>query len=79
MVAPFFELHRGLTIEASLPALLLGHRGKMLSGFIVGALFAGVPFAIAETADFRLATFAPSEFSRFQWPSRCVERRCAKV
>lgn len=58
MVTAFLELHRGRTIKASLPSLLLRDFSKSLRRFVFRAFATSVPFAIAGGADFRATAIA---------------------
>ena len=52
VVAAFFQLDSGRTVEAALPALFLGDLDELLRRGVLGALAARMPFVVAGAADF---------------------------
>ena len=67
VIAAFFELDHGGTVEAALPAFLLGDFDEALCVFIFGTVFSGMPFAVALAADFELAAAASAVFPAVVW------------
>ena len=58
VVAAFPELDGGGAVEAALPSFFLGDLDELLRRGVFGAFPAGVPFVVARTADFHLASLA---------------------
>ena len=57
MIAAFLELDSGLAIIAFLPSFFASEFEKCFCGIVLRAFGRGVPFVIAEAADFGLAPF----------------------
>ena len=72
VVASFFQLNRGGTVEAALPAFLFSDLGETLGGFVFGAFTTSVPFAITGAADFGPAAAAFAVFAATIGASRGI-------
>lgn len=72
VVASFFEFHSGFTIEATLPAGLFGDLDEFLRGWVFGTFAGGVPFVVAQAADFRLASLTYAKFPSVIGPAALI-------
>lgn len=72
VVAAFLQLDGGGAVEAALPASLLGDLDEFLRRGVLGAFAARVPFVVARTADFHLASLTFAVLSASVGAAACI-------